>query len=118
MVLLLGSAHNVAYLHVERTDQSRSSLTVKGQEKSLILTGYISNNVIGKSCASGHDLSPRDLLQVRSIEHRQKREAEAEEQRRAKQAEIDAQRREKAATKRLDQDAFERQLQARATIQL
>ena len=41
MVLLLGSAHNVAYLHVEQTDQSRSSLTVKGQGKCLILTGYI-----------------------------------------------------------------------------
>ena len=58
------------------------------------------------------------MLQVRSIEHRQKREAEAEEQRRAKQAELDAQRREKAAAKRLEQDAFERQLQARAAIQL
>ena len=57
-------------------------------------------------------------LQVRSIEHRQKREAEAEEQRRAKQAELNAQRREKAAAKRLEQDAFERQLQARATLQL
>ena len=57
-------------------------------------------------------------MQVRSIEHRQKREAEAEEQRRARQAEIDAQRREKAAAKRLEQDAFERQLQACTIIQL
>ena len=70
---------------------------------------------MGASSASGQTLAS---LQVRSIEHRQKREAEAEEQRRAKQAELDAQRREKAAAKRLEQDAFERQLQARTTPQL
>ncbi|CAL5218617.1 g317 [Coccomyxa viridis] len=50
--------------------------------------------------------------EVRGMEHRQKREAEAEEQRRAKQAELDAQERERAAAERLEQDAFERQLQS------
>ena len=49
--------------------------------------------------------------QVRGMEHRQKREAEAEEQRRARQVELDAQQRETADQKRLEQDAFERQLQ-------
>ena len=48
---------------------------------------------------------------MRGMEHRQKREAEAEEQRRARQAELDAQERERAAQKRLEQDAVERQLQ-------
>ena len=38
------------------------------------------------------------------MEHRQKREAEAEEQRRARQAELDAQERERVAAKRLEQD--------------
>ena len=53
------------------------------------------------------------VIQVRGMEHRQKREAEAEEQRRARQAELDAQERERAAQKRLEQDAFERQLAVR-----
>ncbi len=57
------------------------------------------------------------LLQVRGMEHRQKREAEAEEQRRARQAELDAQERERVAAKRLEQDAFERQLQVRLLTQ-
>ena len=52
--------------------------------------------------------------QVRSIELRQKREAEAEEARRARQAELDAAEREKAAKKCLEQDAFERHLQVSA----
>jgi len=51
------------------------------------------------------------------MDHRQKREAEAEEQRRARQAEVDAGEREKAAQKRLEQDVFERQLQVRPVIQ-
>ncbi len=51
---------------------------------------------------------------MRSSEHRQKREAEAEEARHTRQAELDAAEREKAAKKRLEQDAFERQLQVSA----
>ena len=56
-------------------------------------------------------------MQVRGMEHRQKRETEAEEQRRARQAEFDAQEREHAAAKRLEQDALERQLQVRLLTQ-
>ena len=56
-------------------------------------------------------------MQVRGMEHRQKREAEAEEQRRAKQAELDAQERKRAAAERLEQDAFERQLRVRLLTQ-
>lgn len=56
-------------------------------------------------------------LQLRGMEHRQKREAEAEELRRARQAGLDAQQREKAAQKRMEQDAFERQLQVRLLTQ-
>ena len=53
------------------------------------------------------------IMQVRGMEHRQKRELEAEEQRRARQAELDAQERERAAHKRQEQDVFERQLAVR-----
>lgn len=50
--------------------------------------------------------------QVRGMEHRQKREMADEEQRRARQAELDAIEREAAAKARLEEEAFEQQLQA------
>ncbi len=53
--------------------------------------------------------------QVRAMEHRQKREMAEEEQRRARQAELDAVQREAAAKARLEEEAFEQQLQAFAT---
>ena len=46
------------------------------------------------------------------MEHRQKRETAEEEQRRARQAELDAIEREAAAKARLEEEAFEQQLQA------
>jgi hypothetical protein len=52
-----------------------------------------------------------DGAQVRNIEHRQKREMAEEEQRRARQAELDALEREKAAKIRLEEQAFQQQLQ-------
>lgn len=51
------------------------------------------------------------MVQVRNIEHRQKREMVEEEQRRARQAEMDAAEREQAAKIRLEQEAFQQQLQ-------
>ncbi len=54
--------------------------------------------------------------QVRSMEHRQKREMAEEEEQRARQAELDAIEREKAAKARLDVEAFEQQLQACARL--